>query len=131
MTEYYTYGVRAMHPTLFWDFDHTNVGKIFSYAVVNFSDFDIYESSLKRYHLVAAMKSWDETQEEIDKIAKEFPYEHYIRNCRRQRLRVSDLHDKEGKTVKAAPALLTCSCPHGIHREKRIGTLEKYATRRI
>ncbi len=124
-----TVGVRPLTPTYFWDFDHTGLTTVNLFARENFSDWDIYESSPNRYHLVAACPNWDVVQAKLRITAEEFPNEHYVQHCRRLRLRIApvwrNVEHLGHELVKPAPVLLTCGCP-SLHREKRIGREEKY-----
>jgi hypothetical protein len=46
-----------------------------------------------------------------------------------RRLRVGSKIDRRGKAVNPAPRLVFCSCPNGIHSDKRLdGRLEIYCT---
>ncbi len=130
-----TWGVRPTNPVFFWDFDLTGIDMIWRWAKENFKDFDIYLSSYlssrnpNRFHLVAKVDSYDQAQAKLRICAEEFPYEHYIMNCRRLRLRVREKIDELGATVAPEPSLFYCHCPNYDHNEKRVGIVEQYFTR--
>ena len=131
-----TVGVVAAFPTLFWDFDDTALEEIADYCAEHFpgSAWDIYQSSQKKrhFHLVMKEKSWETAQEHINIIAKAFPHERYMQNCRRQRLRIAPKIDPNGAVVAAAPSLVQCNCWRAgagvLHVEKRFGKEERYET---
>lgn len=131
-----TEGVRPLRPVLFFDFDCTPTWEIEDFARSYLTEWDVYESSPGRYHLVGKVDSWDRTQELLYKAAKCFPHEHYILSCRRQRLRTGPkvvtiedpLYAYPRKVVVCeAPKLLICRCLNG-HVEKRVGSIETYTT---
>ena len=131
-----TEGVRPLRPVFFWDFDHTPTWAIEDFARSYLTEWDVYESSPERYHLVGKVDSWDRAQELLFKAAKWFPQEHYIMSCRRQRLRVGPkIMTDQGVldafprkiVVTEAPKLLICRCLNG-HVEKRVGSIETYTT---
>lgn len=131
-----TVGVRPLRPTLFWDFDDTPLYQIVNFARDYTNGFDVYLSSVARYHLVAPMPSWDRAQELIGKLHKLFPHEHYILNCRRVRLRTAPKFvlvqrpaDSFCRRIEVAPRpnLIGCGCV-GSHQEHRVGAIEPYTT---
>ena len=131
-----TEGVRPLRPVFFWDFDHTPTWEIEDFARVYFTEYDVYESSPGRYHLVGKVGSWDTAQKLLFEAAEWFPREHYIMSCRRQRLRIGpkvipvqgclDAYPRK-LVVSEAPKLLICRCLNG-HVEKRVGSIETYTT---
>ena len=136
------WGVRPTFPVFFWDFDYTDFETILDFATYvfyeSFRQFDIYESSKGRYHLVAEVRSWDEAQALLDQMRGAFPNEHYITSCRRVRLRISArcLADGSGwvlsnEIVAPEPKLVWCGCKvngNKYHMEKRKGIVEKYTS---
>ena len=131
-----TEGVRPLRPVFFWDFDHAPTIEIDAFARSYLTEYDIYESSPGRYHLVGRADTWDRVQELIMKAAKWFPAERYIMSCRRQRLRISPKSifiqnptDSIPKRIEVAPEprLLRCRCKWQ-HIERRVGVIEPYTT---
>ena len=123
-----TLGVRPTAPVIFWDFDKTPFSQIAKWCKKNLDQYDIYQSSKDRYHLVAPADSFDTVQNTLFAIKKAFPHEVYITHCRRLRLRITAKVDALGHEVSPAPVLIECHC-RPWHTDKRTGTLEVYFTK--
>lgn len=126
-----TTGVRPINPVFFFDFDKASLAEIIEFThkeISGYYDFDIYQTSNARYHLVAAMPTWDAVQDMLYRCKKHFPKEQYILSCRRLRLRVTAKTDRNGIEIVPAPFVMICGCKSG-HRDKRVGTLEVYETK--
>lgn len=121
-----TIGVKPTTPTFFWDFDRTPLNEIMAWiSKSNIANFDVYNSSEHRFHLVFSCQTWDQVQEALIACKKQFPTENYIMNCRRLRLRITAKYNHHGIERTKAPMLVYCGCPAG-HVEKRVGIAENY-----
>jgi len=116
--DYVAYGAVPIKPVYFYDFDGLgDYSMILDFAKRHFANFDIYRTK-KGFHLVAAVKSWDDLQGQLTITKKEFPETSYILNCRKLRLRISPKWGPKGDEVSPAPELALCFCP-GQHHDKR------------
>lgn len=120
--------MRPTEPVFMWDFDRTPLAEVKAWAKLKLEQYDIYESSENKYHLVALMQNFDQVQHLLRHTAGLFTKEQYIQHCRRLRLRVSAKWDSKGREVIPAPRLIECHC-NPWHTDKRTGMLERYFTK--
>jgi hypothetical protein len=122
------FGIVPLMPVFFLDYDKDDVRPLVAFAEREFpgASYDIYMTR-DGFHLVAAVRSWDESQVGLDAARKTFPDITYIWNCRKVRLRISPKWGRSGRVISRVPKLFMCRCLDG-HLEKRIGRVEGYYT---